>query len=308
MRMRGWWVLVLCLCVGVASADVQVTPAAKRAAAVHRKKAKALLAKRQPDLAIRELELSVEQVPDPEVWFELGQLYEQLLDEAKALAAYQRVTAGKRAADASGRVTAITAAREQREAEAKAKAEAEAQAKAEEEARRKAAAEAEAARQADMERRRVEDADRQRRSREADALARSTRDLAEARLQQGATGAERMTWEIDRTRRQRRRAQGLRYLKIGIGCGTVAGIAAGVGAIENARVRAGGFATASDISSAMSTGRIANYVAYGFGVPAVVGLAVGVPLVVLGRDRGEFRVSAIATESVHGFAISGTWR
>jgi hypothetical protein len=306
--MRWWWcVLVVVFCVGIAGAQ-GVTPAAKKAAAAHRKKAKGLIAKKQIDLAIKELELSVEQVPDPEALFELGQLYEGLPDEAKALVAYQRVTDGKRAADARARVTALEAARTQREAEAKAKADEEAKRKAEEEERRKADEAAEQARKADEERRRIEAADRQQRSAEAATLEQATRKLAEERLQHGASGAGRARWELDRTKRQQRKKLGMRYLKIGIACGAVAGIAAGIGAYANASVEDGGFATAGDISRTIKIGRISNYVAYGFAVPAVLGIGVGVPLVVLGRDRGELRVSAIASDSVHGIALSGSWR
>jgi tetratricopeptide (TPR) repeat protein len=298
-----WSAIVLLVCAHIASAQP-----AGRSAAAHRRQAKVYVAKHQIDLAIKELELAVEQAPDPDTLFELAQLYDQVPDEAKALASYQRITEGKHLAAAQARMAAIFAAREQRDAEAKLRAEAEAKAKAEEEARQRAADAAEAARKADEARRHAEDEDRQRRSTDADRLEARTRELAEQRHRDARIGTARADWIRDREIRGDRRARGVRYLKIGIVCGAVAGAAAAIGAIETSRIENGGFSTASNISFALTTGHVANYVAYGFGIPAVIGIAAGVPLFVLGRPRGELRVSAVATGAMQGLALSGQFR
>lgn len=303
--MRWSVVVVMLLGAGLASAQ-PASPQAKRAAATHRKQAKAHIARGKLDLAIRELELSVERVADPAVLFELAGLYERLPDEAKAFATYQRITDGKHAAEAQGRIAAITAERERREAEAKAAAEAEAKAKAEEDARRKAAEAAVAARKADEERRRAELAERKRHSAALDALEKMTRATAEERHRSAGAGAARADHERTRDLRRDRRVRGVRYLKLGIASGLVAGAATAFGAWQTSRVEEGGFATASDISFALTTGKVANYTAYAFGIPAAIGVAAGVTLIILGREPGDVRLSAVSTGSLHGFAISGT--
>lgn len=300
--MRVW--LVVLLCTAVAYADPP-TPAAKSAAAGHHRRARAFAAKHQLDDAIREDELSIEQVADPDVLFELAQLYDQKPDEDKAFATYQRITEGKHLQDAQTRLAAITAARAQREAETKARADADAKAKADEEARRAAEAAAAAARKADEDRRRSEQADREQRGKELDAAEAATRKQAEERQSEAASGAARADWELAHARHLQRRALGMRYLKLGLGCGAVAGIAAGIAALEYHRVDAGGFSTASDISRAITIGQVGVYGAWAFGVPAAIGIGLSLPLLVMSIDRGEYKVSAVASHGMNGFALSG---
>ena len=303
-----WSVAVIVLCAQIASAQPAqpITAYAKREAAAHRKQAKVHLAKGQIDLAIRELEQAVEYAPEPDALMELATLYERVPDEPKALATYARIKEGKHAPAAQDRIKAINTERERREAEARAKAEAEAKAKAEEEARRKAAEAAEAARKADIERRKADDADRQRRSAEADALEARVRARAEQRHRDALAGAERADYERSRDLRKERRARGVRYLKLGLVTGAVAGAGMLVGRWQTSRIEEGGFETASDISFALTTGKIANYTAYAFGVPAVLGITAGVTFMILGRDRSDVRVSAVSTGSMYGIALSGT--
>jgi hypothetical protein len=310
--MRGLLVVMLCAHVVYAqpASDAKqqekpaITSAQKKAAATHRAKAK-VLAKRQPDKAIVELEASVAIIADPAALFELARLYDAILDEDKAFATYQRITEGKHVADAEKRLKAIMEARAKRQAEAAAKAEAEAKAKAEAEAKARAEADAVARRKAEEERQRSERQDRERRNAEAEARYTALRKTIEERHQTLVLGAKRGEWDVDREKRRGRRERGKRYLKLGIASGAVAGIAAGIAVLQYSRVEDGGFSTASDISFALSSARIATYTAWGFAVPAAIGIGVGVPLLVLGRDRGEMRVTAVANDTMQGIALSG---
>lgn len=306
MSMR--WVVVVMLWWSVAYAQPaqSVTPAQKREAAVHRAKAKAFIAKKQRDNAIIELEASVAAVADPDALFELAKLYDQIPDEDKAFAAYQRIATGKHLAAAELRMKAIATARAERAAEAAAKAAAEAKAKAEADAKARADAEELARRKAEEERQRAEREDRERRRVEAEARDAALRKSIEERGDARVLGARRAEWDVERERRRERRARGKRYLTLGVACGAVAGIAGGIAALQYSRVEEGGFSTASDISFAITSARVATYTAWSFGVPAAIGIIVGVPLVVLGRDRGELRVSAVANDSMNGIAFSGT--
>ncbi|HUS28502.1 MAG TPA: hypothetical protein VMZ53_08335, partial [Kofleriaceae bacterium] len=308
------WMVVVLLCVNVAyaqpapDAKAVVTPAQKREAAAHRAKAKAFVAKKQRDKAIVELEASVAILPTDDALYELATLYDQIPDEDKAFSAYQRIAGGNHLSDASARLKAIIEARTQRAADAAAKAEAEAKAKAEAEAKARTEAEARARRTAEESRQRAEREDRDRRDAEANAREAALRKSIESRHDALVLGAKRAEWDVDREKRRERRARGKRYLRIGVACGAVAGVAAGIAALQQSRVDNGGFATASDISFAISSARIATYAAWAFGVPAAVGIGVGLPLLVLGRDRGEMRASVVANDGMQGIALSGEWR
>jgi len=307
------WLLVLMLCAGVTHAQPApgpaptLTAAQKKQVAAMRAKARALVAKKQLDKAIEELEAAAAITPpDPEVLFELAKLYDQVPDEDNALAAYQEITSGKHLGEAEVRIRAIIDARAKRQADAAAKAEAEAKAKAEADAKAAAEAAARATREAEEARQRSERDDRERRSGEMDAQEAALRASIEKRHDDIVIGAKRADWDVDREKGRGRRDRGKRYLGIGLGCGAVAGIAAAIASIQYGRVADGGFDTASDVSFAISSARIATYAAWGFGVPAAVGIAAGVSLLVIGRDRGEMRVSAVAHDGIHGLALSGT--
>ncbi|HTL37017.1 MAG TPA: tetratricopeptide repeat protein [Kofleriaceae bacterium] len=307
------WLLVLMLCGGVVHAQPApeakpaLTAAQKKEVAAYRAKAKAFVAKKQLDKAIAELEAAAAITPpDPDALFELAKLYEQVPDEENALAAYQEITSGKHLGDAQARIKAIIDARAKRQAEAAAKADAEAKAKAEADAKAAAESAARAAREAEEARQRSEREDRERRNAEMDSQEAALRASIEKRHDDIVIGAKRGEWDVERERGSVRRERGKRYLSIGLGCGAVAGIAAAIASIQYGRVEDGGFATASDVSFAISSARVATYAAWGFGVPAAVGIAAGVSLLVIGRDRGEMRVSAVAHDGMHGLALSGT--
>ena len=282
------------------------TAAQKKDAAAHRAKAKAFLAKKQRDQAIVELEASVAIVADPDALWDLAKLYDAIPDEDRAFATYQKIAGGKHLADASTRLREIVDARTKRAADAAANAAAEAKAKADADAKAKLETEELARRNAEEERQRVEREDRTRRNAEADARDAALRKSIEERHDAIALGARRGEWDVDREKRRDRRERGKRYLRIGVACGAVAGIAAGIAVLQYKRVEDGGFSTASDISSTITTARVATFAAWGFGVPGAVGIAVGVPLLVLGRDRGEMRMTAIASDQMQGIALSGT--
>jgi len=307
------WLLVVMLCAGVAHSQPApgpaptLTPTQKKQVAALRAKARALVAKKQLDKAIEELEAAAAITPpDPEALFELAKLYDQVLDEDNALAAYQEITSGKHLGEAEVRIRAIIDARAKRQADAAAKAEAEAKVKAEADAKAAADAAARAAREAEEARQRSEREDRDRRNAEMDAQEAALRSSIEKRHDDIALGAKRGEWDVQRERGRERRERGKRYLGIGLGCGAVAAIAAGIASIQYGRVKDGGFDTASDVSFAISSARVATYTAWGFGIPGAVGIAAGVSLLVIGRDRGEMRVSAVAHDGMHGIALSGT--
>lgn len=257
-----WVVVILLAMSAVAVADDQPTPAMKKAAAAHRKTAQSLVAKHKVDLAIHELELSIEQVPDPDALFELARLYDQLPDEDKAFATYQRIADGPHAADAKLRIDAITAARAQRAIAEAARAEAEAKAKAEQEARDAAAAAAEAQRKADEERQGSEAEDRQRRSAEADARDAQLRKALEQRSEvaPGSLGAVHG--------RRTRHDLGVKLVEIGLACAGVAGVSAGFALISDAH------------GDKVGVQDVTTYGAYGFAGAAALTMVVGAPLIV----------------------------
>jgi hypothetical protein len=308
------WLFVVLLCSGVAYAQPAPqkpapekpapTAAQKKEAAAHRARAKAFSAKHQNDKAIVELEASVAIVASPDALYELAKLYDQVPDEDKAFTAYQRIVEGKHLAEAESRMTAIIAGRAQRKADADAKAVADAKAKAEEEERVRRVNLELARRKADEDRRHAEEDDRKRRHAEADARETALRTSIEVRDRERILGARRGEWEVDREKRRQRRERAKHFLTIGVACSAMAGLAAGVALLEHSRIDNPGMTT-EQIATANSITRIATYTAVGFAVPGALGIVIGVPLFVIARDRGEMRVTAVSSDSMHGIALSG---
>jgi transketolase len=197
----------------------------------------------------------------------------------KRQAAHHRPTKAeaeaKAKAEAEAKEKAEAEAKAQAEADAQAKAEAEAKAKAEADAKAKAETEAEAQRKAEEERIRSEQEDRARRSKQADEREAALRTQIERRHGELVLGAQLADREIDREIRRECTERAKRYVKMGIACGAIAGLAAGIAAIQYSRVDSGGFSTASDISFAISSARVADYAAWGFGVSSAIALTVG---------------------------------
>jgi type IV secretory pathway VirB10-like protein len=106
--------------------------------------------------------------------------------------------------------------------------------------------------------------------RAADAAAES------ARLAQVAAEEARVAKANARTSRRR---AGYALTSIGLAFGVTSGVFMGLGAGENSTIKSGGFASASDIASADSSGKTYNAAAIATGVLGILGVGIGAPLI-----------------------------
>lgn len=310
--MRLLVLVVLALSVAPAGAQPRKpTPEAIRQAKSHFKQGKAFLDQKLYDDAIRELQQAYELSPLPELLFNIAQAYRLKGDNDKALATYQQFLQlepdGALPDEARTHVAYLTADKEKRDAEARAQAEAAAKAKAEADARRAAeeAAAAEQLRQ-DEDRKRREAVQHQRDEEERVKREAEEARLAEIHKREAAAAALRDAWNDARDQRAKQRRRGYKYAIVGASCVGVATAFGLLGLHENSSVQGGGFATSGDIGSALTTGKVANYLAYGFLIPGVIGLGFGIPMIALHLDQGEYKVEPTATTTSVGLVLSGT--
>jgi hypothetical protein len=80
--------------------------------------------------------------------------------------------------------------------------------------------------------------------------------------------------------RTSRRRAGYALTGVGLAFGVTSGVFMGLGAGENSTIKAGGFASASAIGSADSSGNTYNVAAVATGVLGILGVGIGVPLIV----------------------------
>jgi hypothetical protein len=81
-----------------------------------------------------------------------------------------------------------------------------------------------------------------------------------------------------------RRAAGWALVGVGLAAGAVSGLSAYLGAKQNDKIRAGGFATQQDIADAATTGKTFNIMSIGFAVGGGALLAVGLPIILANPD------------------------
>src|SRR5262249_45002566 len=161
-----------------------------------------------------------------------------------------------------------------------------------------------ARRQAEEDAKRAEE-ERKRKAEEDARRAEEERRQAERERQRQIEQAARDKWNAERAQRTHRRHQGYVVGGIGVGCGAIAGVFGYLGASQNSQILSGGFTTASQISDAISTGRVYNALGWGFGVTGLVGVAIGAPIVALHWDRGDFKVVPTATADFKGVSLTG---
>ena len=145
-----------------------------------------------------------------------------------------------------------------------------------------------------------------RREEEAVRKADADRVAAEIARREAIVRGERDQWDNRRNKRTKRRKQGYRIAGIGIGCASVAAVFAALGANTNSAIEGGGFASAADISSKVTQGKVFNDLALGFGIAGGVGVAVGTTLVVLHWDIGSFKIGASASGEVKAIVLTGS--
>jgi len=116
-------------------------------------------------------------------------------------------------------------------------------------------------------------------------------------------------WEENRHTRTVRRTTGLVFTGVGVASIATSAIFAALGGGENSSISKGGFAHASDISSAASAGQTDNSVAEGTLVVGLVTLAVGVPLTFASLPTAEPgpapRVSVTVVPTPGGMVLLG---
>jgi len=307
--------LVVCLAAAPAGAEARPRPGssdAVRQAKSHFKQGEAFLKQSLWDDAIHEFEAAYELMPLPDLMFNIAQAYRQKGDPAArdhALEIYVKFVdvqpEGQVADEARTHIAYLLKDKEAREIEAKHKAEEDAKRRAADEAKR--LADERARQQAEEDAKRAE-AERKRKADEDARKVEEARRQAELERQHAIEQAARDKWNAERARRTHRRHQGYVVGGIGAGCLAIAGVFGYLGASQNSAIQQGGFTTASEISSAVSTGSIYNYVGWGFGITGAVGVAIGAPLVGFNWDRGEFKVVPTATADFKGVTLTGVFR
>ena len=262
------------------------------------------------DDAIGEFEESYRLSLLPDVVYYIAQVYREKGDEDHALAKYEAFVdlkaQGELADKAREWIAQLRVSKQKREDEARAREEARRRAEADAEAHRQAelAAAAERARQEEI-RRKQEEEQRKREEEERQRLAEQQRRQDEIRKRLEAEQAARVEWEGKRDARKQKRSKGYKLAGIGVGFGVVSIALAVAGTQQYAHVQSGGFTSASDISTAITTGQVLEGAAIGFAIPAAILLAVGVPRILGNWDPGEYKVAPMAGNGVAGVMLSG---
>ena len=128
---------------------------------------------------------------------------------------------------------------------------------------------------------------------------------AEAQRRTAAIAVRRAAHEARQKKAQRWRRTGYVLLAAGLALGAGGGVFAYLGSRQNDRIAQGGFDTGRAIADAASTGALYNTAGWIFGATGAALVVGAIPLMLVNRDPGPFRWTAVPIQGGAALAFGG---